>query len=126
MPRVVIAGCGFVGLAAARLFHSARWGVLGLTHSAESANALEGESFSVIPCDIADAASVRNVKVWLGSTPDVAVHCASSGRGGADAYRSVYLDGARNLFDVLAPQRLIFTSSTSVYAQTDGETVTEE
>jgi len=57
---------------------------------------------------------------------DVVIHCASSGRGGADQYRSVYLEGARNLADVLTPRLLIFTSSTSVYAQTDGGWVTEE
>ncbi len=126
MPRVVIAGCGFVGLAAARLFHGAQWSVLGLTHSAESAEALKGEAFSVIRCDISDADSVRGVKAWLGVTPDVVIHCASSGRGGADAYRTVYLGGARNLLSVLAPQRILFTSSTSVYAQTDGGIVTED
>ena len=42
------------------------------------------------------------------------------------AYRAVYLDGARNLFEVLTPRRLVFTSSTSVYAQTDGGWVDEE
>ncbi len=126
MPRVVIAGCGFVGLAAARLFHCAQWSVLGLTHSAESADALKGEAFSVIRCDISDADSVRGVKDWLGATPDVVIHCASSGRGGADAYRTVYLGGAHNLISVLAPQRLLFTSSTSVYAQTDGGIATED
>jgi nucleoside-diphosphate-sugar epimerase len=126
MPRVVIAGCGFVGLAAARVFHSAGWGVLGLTHSPESANALKGEPFPVIACNISDAESVRGVKAWHGVTPDVVIHCASSGRGGPDAYRSVYLEGAAKLFEVLAPERLIFTGSTSVYAQTDGGTVTED
>src|SRR5215207_4385242 len=45
MPRVVIAGCGFVGLQTARLFHAAGWSVLGCTHSPESAAALSGEAF---------------------------------------------------------------------------------
>jgi nucleoside-diphosphate-sugar epimerase len=92
----------------------------------ESADALRGEPFPVLPCDISDAGSVREVKRWLGVPLDAVIHCASSGRGGADAYRSVYLGGARNLREVLAPRRLLFTSSTSVYAQTDGGIVTEE
>lgn len=54
------------------------------------------------------------------------LHCASSGRGGVEAYRGVYHDGARHLVEALAPALLVFTSSTSVYAQTSGEWVTEE
>ena len=125
MPRIVIAGCGFVGRAVARVFHDSGWDVLGLTHSAESAEALKGEAFSVAPCDISNADAVRAIAVRFGSNPDAVIHCASSGRGGADAYRSVYLEGAHNLLDALAPARLLFTSSTSVYAQTDGGIVTE-
>ena len=126
MPRVVIAGCGFVGLATARVFHAAGWDVLGLTHSAESAEALNGESFSVAPCDISDADAVRAIASGLGGIADEVIHCASSGRGGADAYRAVYLEGARNLLNAFAGARLIFTSSTSVYAQTDGAVVNED
>jgi len=125
MPRIVIAGCGFVGLAAARVFHAAGWDVLGLTHSPESAEALRGEPFAVEPCDISNAETVRVIAARFEEKPDAVVHCASSGRGGADAYRSVYLQGVRNLLGAFAPARLIFTSSTSVYAQTDGSVVTE-
>ena len=126
MPRVVIAGCGFVGLATARGFHAAGWDVIGITHSAESAAALNGEAFSVAPCDISDAEAVRAIAAGLGEKADAVIHCASSGRGGADAYRAVYLEGARNLLDAFAPARLLFTSSTSVYAQTDGAVVDED
>jgi nucleoside-diphosphate-sugar epimerase len=126
MPRVVIAGCGFVGLATARVFQMAGWDVLGLTHSAESAAALKGEAFSVTPCDISDAEAVRAIASGLGGNADAVIHCASSGRGGADVYRTVYLEGARNLLDAFAGARLIFTSSTSVYAQTDGAAVNED
>ena len=54
------------------------------------------------------------------------VHCASSGRGGADAYRAVYRDGLEHLRDAFSPGRLIFTGSTSVYSQVDGGWVTED
>ena len=126
MPRMVIAGCGFVGLATARVFHGAGWEVLGLTHSPESAAALGGENFPVAACDISDADAVRGIAAQFGKKADAVIHCASSGRGGADAYRSVYLEGARNLLDAFATARLIFTSSTSVYAQTDGAVVNED
>jgi nucleoside-diphosphate-sugar epimerase len=41
-------------------------------------------------------------------------------------YRHVYLDGARNLLEIFPGSKLLFTSSTSVYAQGDGSWVTEE
>ena len=124
MPRVLIAGCGFVGLATARVLHGAGWEVLGCTHSEESARALAAEPFAVRPADLTDPAALETLADWRGC--DAIIHCASSGRGGAEAYRAVYLGGARILLTVLAPQRLLFTSSTSVYAQNDGSWVTED
>ena len=126
MPRIVIAGCGFVGLATARLFHASGWDVLGLTYSEENAAALAAEKFPVAPCDISLLESVRGVAKRFGEKPDAVIHCASSSRGGTDAYRTVYFEGAVNLLDALAPRRIIFTSSTSVYAQTDGSVVRED
>lgn len=124
-PRIFIAGCGFTGLATARLFHSSGWEVIGGTHSRESSDALAGEPFRVTPCDISDRDSVSALGRELGSVNAV-IHCASSGRGGAESYQRVYLGGARNLAEILNPKTLLFTGSTSVYAQVGGETVTEE
>lgn len=122
--RIFIAGCGFVGLETARLFHHAGWEVLGGTHSEESAGRLADEPFSVIAANITQRAELSRIKA--GGSFDAVIHCASSGRGGAEEYRQVYLEGARNLAEILAPGVLLFTSSTSVYAQTSGEWVTEE
>ena len=122
---VLVAGCGFVGLAAARLFHEAGWRVTGCTYSAESVAALSSESFPSIACDISNEVSVQEALGQLHGV-DLVLHCASSGKGGADAYRAVYLRGAQVLAGVLAPRHLIFTSSTSVYAQISGEWVAEQ
>ena len=124
MSKVVIAGCGFTGLAMARLFARAGWEVVGVTHSAESAAALRDETFRVVPCDITDRAVLAARGELRGA--DAVIHCASSGRGGVEQYRAVYLGGVQTLGEVLAPGVLVFTSSTSVYAQTDGGWVTEE
>jgi mutator protein MutT len=124
-PRVVVAGCGFVGLAAARLFHERGWEVTGITHSEESAQALQSEPFRVVRCDISDPVQVdEGLRECQGA--EAVVHCASSGRGGEEAYRQVYLRGSQVLMGVLVPRQFLFTSSTSVYAQTDGGWVTEE
>lgn len=120
----VVAGCGFIGLQTARLLHHGGWRVTACTHSPESASSLASEPFPVVACDISQPASVRdNLSGCLGA--DLVLHCASSGRGGADAYRSVYFRGAQILGGELAARHLIFTSSTSVYAQTDGAWVSE-
>jgi nucleoside-diphosphate-sugar epimerase len=124
MPRVLIAGCGFVGVATGELFARDGWEVIGCTHSEESAARLATAPFPVIACDITDRASLAVQTEW--QSLDAVIHCASSGRGGAEAYRRVYLEGARNLLQTLQPRRLLFTSSTSVYAQTDGSWVNQE
>ena len=56
---------------------------------------------------------------------DVVIQCASSGGGAAEEYRRIYLEGARNLLRVFPGTRLLFTSSTSVYAQQHGDIVDE-
>lgn len=124
MNRVFVAGCGFSGLAVARLFHRSGWEVIGGTHSRESAASLQGEPFRVLSVNICDRDALGSAAEL--QCMDVVIHCASSGRGGVDQYRAVYLEGARNLAEVLAPKKLVFTSSTSVYAQVGGEWVDEE
>jgi len=124
VAKVLIAGCGFVGLTTARLFAQEAWEVTGCTHSSESAAKLAGESFPVLACDLAERSAVEAL-ASIGPV-DAVIHCASSGRGGAEQYRRVYLEGARHLAAVFPNATLLFTSSTSVYAQTDGGWVNEE
>jgi nucleoside-diphosphate-sugar epimerase len=121
MPRLLIAGCGYVGTAAADLFHAAGWEVEGWTHSAESAARLGSKPFAVRAVDITDGAMVNAAA----SAFDLAIHCASSRGGGAESYRRLYFDGTKNLVEILRPCRFLYTSSTSVYAQSDGEWVDE-
>lgn len=122
MPRILIAGCGYVGVATADLFHGAQWEVEGWTHSPESAGQLAGKPYKVRPVDI----GVRKAVAAAASKFDAVIHCASSGGGGAENYRRVYLEGARNLLAGLQPRTFLYTSSTSVYAQSGGEWVDEE
>lgn len=121
MPRILIAGCGYVGAAAADLFHAADWEVEGWTHSAESATQLRSKPYAIRAVDIADGEAVKEAAGQF----DAVIHCASSGGGGAENYRRVYLAGAKNLLTTVRPRTFLFTSSTSVYAQTDGEWVDE-
>jgi nucleoside-diphosphate-sugar epimerase len=122
MPGVLIAGCGYVGLATARLFHAAGWKVSGLVRSAETAAELAGESFPVLAADISKAGDLAEI----GGEFEVVINSVSSGKGGAEAYRQAYLEGSRCLLAAFHPRQFLFTSSTSVYAQNGGEWVTEE
>jgi nucleoside-diphosphate-sugar epimerase len=121
--RVLIAGCGYVGAAAADLFHHAGWGVEGWTRSSESASKLSRKPYPIHSIDI-------SVGDRIAAAPpgnfDAVLHCASTRGGSVDVYRRVYWDGARNLLNRFSGSRFLFTSSTSVYAQKDGNWVTEE
>ncbi len=124
--NVLIAGVGYVGQALGESLTAKGHEVVGLTHSAESQQRLQSSvAFPVIQADLTHLASLAKVLTSLRRDFDQVVHCASSGRGGPEKYESVYLNGCRNLIACLPQARLLFTSSTSVYAQTDGSWVDE-
>jgi nucleoside-diphosphate-sugar epimerase len=122
MPRILIAGCGYVGEATADLFHSAGWKVEGWVHSKESAARLSVKPYSIQVIDVSRHADVRK---YAGAF-DAVIHCVSSRGGDVEAYCQIYLEGARHLLETFSKAKILFTSSTSVYAQRDGSWVTEE
>jgi nucleoside-diphosphate-sugar epimerase len=122
MPRILIAGCGYVGEATADLFHSAGWTVEGWVHSKQSGTRLSVKPYSIRVVDLSQRGEVAK----CAGAFDAVVDCASSRGGDAEAYREIYLNGARHLLDIFPQAKILFTSSTSVYAQRDGSWVTEE
>ena len=122
MPRILIAGCGYVGEATADLFQSAGWNVEGWVHSKESAARLSVKPYSIRLLDVSQRGEIaKRAGVF-----DAVIHCASLRGGDAEAYRQIYLHGARHLLETFPHAKILFTSSTSVYAQRDGSWVTEE
>jgi len=122
MPRALIAGCGYLGRAVADLLTANGWEIEGWTMSAESARELSLAGYSAHNVNISDEKDVGAHK----SQFDTVIHCASTRGGDIDAYRSVYFNGARNLLEHFGDAPLLFISSTSVYAQTTAEWVSEE
>jgi nucleoside-diphosphate-sugar epimerase len=122
MSRVLIAGCGYVGEASADLLFARGWEVEGWTRSPESVQQFSAKPYPVCAVDISKPAEVANCKTDF----DAVIHCASTAGGDADLYREVYLGGVSNLLEHFERSTIVFTSSTSVYAQTDGSWVTEE
>jgi nucleoside-diphosphate-sugar epimerase len=118
LRKILIAGCGYVGQAAAKLFHIAGWSVEGWTKSESQVV----RPYRLRSVDLSDAHQVAEAAGEF----DAIVHCASTRGGDAQAYCRIYFDAAQNLIRTFPNSTILFTSSTSVYAQQDGEWVTEE
>jgi nucleoside-diphosphate-sugar epimerase len=123
--RVLIVGCGYVGLPLgkelARLGHA----VFGLRRSALAEAELKSAGITPLHADITRPETLAK----LPRDFDWVVNCTASGGGGADDYRKIYLEGNSNLVSWLADaplKKFIYTSSTSVYGQNDGSAVTEK
>lgn len=122
MDRMLIAGCGDLGIALGRRLAAAGSIVWGLRRSP----AVLPPPLRPIAADLTDQASLADLPADL----DVVVYTASAAGPSDAAYREAYLDGLANLLAALnatgqRPRRLLFTSSTAVYAQSAGEWVDE-
>ena len=122
--RVLIVGCGYVGVPLGESLRQAGHEVFGLRRTAEGQEELSRAGLKPLVGDITQPADLAA----LPSPFDWVVNTVSSTRGGPEEYRQVYLEGTRNLLDWLAPQpvkKFVHTSSTSVYGQTDCSVVRE-
>jgi nucleoside-diphosphate-sugar epimerase len=116
--RVLVIGCGYVGQPLAEKLVAGGHEVFALSRKPPE---LPGTIVPIV-CDITRADEVRSLPRDI----DALINTASSSKGGVEEYRSVYLEGTRNLLAHLRFEKYIWTSSTSVYAQTDGSVVNEE
>ncbi len=121
--RVLIAGCGYVGCGLGERLAREGHTVVGLRRDPS------GLPSSITPCaaDLSEPDSLRT----LPGPFEVVFYTAGSSGHTDDAYRTAYVAGLRNVLDAIGqqttpPKRVIFTSSTAVYAQTDGGWVDED
>lgn len=114
MKKLLLIGNGYLGQAIGGAFRARGWEVMPVSLSGGDGSRA---------ADVSDRGSVQEL---ADAAPDFIVHCAASGRGGPEAYQRVYVDGCRNLAAVFPGVPLLFTSSSSVYAQTDGSEVDED
>ncbi len=120
--KVLIAGCGDVGIALGRRLGRAGLQVWGLRRSADSVPA----PMRRLQADLARPETLRDV-------PDSITHVVyAAGADGysEEAYRRTYVEGVSNLLQALQSggqpvERFVFVSSTAVYGQTDGSWVDE-
>jgi nucleoside-diphosphate-sugar epimerase len=118
---VLVIGCGYLGAQLLRVLKRTGWQATGITLSESSADALRSEGLEVVAADLRSS----DLRVLTRNNPSVVIHCASSGKGGAASYREIFLETTTRLIQETSFEHLIFTSSTSVYAQTDASLVTE-
>jgi nucleoside-diphosphate-sugar epimerase len=122
--RVLIIGCGYVGLPLGAQLAGLGHEVFGLRRGAAAEAELNAAGVKLLRADItrpAELAALPGGYDWV-------VHCVSSHGGGPEDYRALYLQGTRNVVEWLAaapPKKFVYTSSTSVYGQTDGSAVKE-
>ena len=122
--RVLIVGCGYVGVPLGAEMVRAGHEVFGLRRSSLADAELKAAGILPLLGDITrpeDLAKLPAPFDWI-------VNTVASSKGGAEDYREVYLQGTRNLVEWLRhapPKKFVYTSSTSVYGQTDGSLVKE-
>src|SRR6266436_9127452 len=121
---VVIVGCGYVGLPLGIELVGQGNEVFGLRRSSARESELVAGGLKPLAADLTRPEDLAK----LPPSFDWVVNTVSSSKGGADAYREVYLHGTRNLLEWLRtapPKQFVDTSSTSVYGQNDGSLVKE-
>ena len=123
MANVLIIGCGYVGSVLGAALAGEGHLVWGMRRNPENLP----ESIKPLGTDVHD----KDLSDFLPKGLDFIFYTLSSGGGGEAGYRAAYADGPRNLIEALdkkgeRPKRIFFTSSTAVYAQTDGCWVDEE
>lgn len=116
--NVLIAGAGDVGGRLAALRAALGEEVIALRRRDVSL----GEGIRCLRADLASGEGFDR----LPRRPDVLVFCAAPSERSEPAYRRLFVDGLRRLLDVLQVPRVVFVSSTAVYAQDAGEWVDEQ
>ncbi|WP_095158946.1 SDR family oxidoreductase [Pseudomonas sp. Irchel 3E13] len=123
LPSVLIVGCGDVGGRLARQLLASGWAVSGLRRNT---GALP-EGVTGIKADLEQGQCPAD---WPVVAPDYLVYSVAASQHDEPGYRSAYVEGLRNVLSWLAergqkPRRLLFVSSSSVFAQQDGEWIDE-
>jgi len=121
--HVLVAGCGWLGEALARVLVGRGHRVTGIRRDPARAAALAALGVEPLALDLA----TRGAEARLPAS-DAIVACQSAGADGEAAYRAAYVDALRPLLAAASRSgaRLVYTGSTGVFGQRDGSDVDEE
>jgi nucleoside-diphosphate-sugar epimerase len=123
-PTLMIAGCGDVGSRLGQQLHAAGWQVYGLRRSVAALPQ------GILPV-AGDLTATDCPAQWPEGPLDYLVYAAAATEHDEAGYRRAYYDGLANTLSWLkqrgqAPKRVIFVSSSGVYAQDGGVWVDEQ
>ncbi len=124
MAKLVI-GCGYLGQRLAAKWAEAGETVWALTRSAERAEEFQSRGWQPVVGDVTQP----SVQETLQNLPEVdtVLYAVGYDRGSGLSQREVYVDGLKNVLEMIAPRvrRFLYISSTSVYGQDQGEWIDE-
>lgn len=124
--ELLIFGCGFLGLRAAKLWQEHGGSVRAVTRSITKASHLRDTGIQPIVFDLMDTDGLTRALSDL--TVDGVLYCVGYDRGSAVSKESLYIDGLTNAMRAVGNRasRWVYVSSSSVYGQDDGSWVDEE
>jgi len=122
--RVLIIGCGDIGIALGRELLAEGHRVIGARRRVE---ALQGSGIEPLALDL----NTLDGSADALPQADYVIYTVSADHFEESAYRSAYPDGLKAVLSVLEqhetpPKRVFFVSSTSVHGQQEGEVVNEQ
>lgn len=120
--RILIAGCGYVGTELVKVLSADGHHVWGLRRN----GVVLPKGAESVQADVTKPETLGMLPAGL----DAVVYAISAGGYDAARYRAAYVDGFKNLVTALESRsqpvkRVVYVSSTGVYAQDDGEWVDE-
>ncbi|MFN8005515.1 MAG: SDR family oxidoreductase [Terriglobia bacterium] len=123
MSDVLIAGCGYVGVALGARLHAEGHRVWGLRRNAHLLSA----PVQPIAADLSRPETLHSFP----SSMEYLFYVAAADDTTESSYQATYVEGIRNILHVLEQQKIqprygFFTSSTAVYAQQSGEWIDED
>ena len=119
---LLIAGAGDTGSRLAALAADSRMDVLALRRREMPATAAAGPGLRALRADLRTGDGFAAIPKRL----DALVFCAAPDERTEAAYRALYRDGMRRLLDRAEIGRVLFVSSTAVFAEDDGGAVDED
>lgn len=122
MARILIAGCGDIGVAAGQMLADDGHDVVGLRrHPPANDNKIK-----YIKADLSNSADLEKIDSGF----DLVIYILTPDDRSEQSYRNVFESGVANLLNFFSENnpdtRFLFVSSTSVYGQTHGEWVDED
>ncbi len=123
--KLAIFGCGYLGSELARQALGLGWDVSAVTRNADTASSLSDSGVQKV------VAAELGADSWQGeidSTQDFVVNCVGAASADLDGYLKSYVDGQDSVVKWARDGKVgtfVFTSSTSVYPQTERQLVDE-